>query len=209
MTRFSKIAALALAILAFAIGVVSYRHLQRPPTPPEISGAVYPIPRPAAEVSLLRQDGTSFVPATDIRHWSLAYFGYSYCPDVCPITMAVLAAAADRLAAELPGTRLDYLFISVDPERDTPERLSTYVPYFRADFVGITGDLVAINRLATSFGVVYLPPPTNAGQDYSVDHSDSLYLLQPGKGLRAVFRPPHDSTRLAAEVAAVVRVYGD
>ena len=120
----------------------------------------------------------------------------------------MLSAAARQVEQTPTGERLGYLFVSLDPTRDTSERLATYVPFFHDDLLGVTGDPVTINRLATSLGVLYTLPAPNS-EDYTIDHSDSLYLFQPGGGLRAVFRPPHSVDSLAADITAVVAHYDD
>lgn len=202
-----RLLCLAVALVAGFSGWALYPHLKPGPAVPEIAGVIYPEPRVAAAVSLVRHDGSVFR-MQDLKQWTLAYFGYSYCPDVCPITLSVLSAAAQQVEPTPVGDQLGYLFVSLDPDRDTPERLATYTPFFHTDLVGVTGDPVSINRVAVSLGILYTqPPPGDASGDYTIDHSDSLYLFEPGGALRAVFRPPHSVVVLAADISRLIEYY--
>ncbi|MBN8488292.1 MAG: SCO family protein [Burkholderiales bacterium] len=128
-------------------------------------------------------------------HWSVVFFGYTQCPDVCPGSLSMLAAALKQLPAE---ARPSVLFISVDPARDTPELLSQYVPAFDPAFEGAAGTDATIAELTRSLGVVYeRHAPTASGQ-YTVDHTASLFLVDPQARLKAVFTPPHDADAVAA-----------
>jgi cytochrome oxidase Cu insertion factor (SCO1/SenC/PrrC family) len=108
--------------------------------------------------------------------WVLLYFGYSYCPDVCPTTLAVMANTLDRLGPQ--ADRVVPVFVSVDPARDTPAVLKAYLAAFGPRFVGLTGKPEAIARLAHAYGVYYRNRPLPGGT-YSVDHSSAIYLLDP------------------------------
>ncbi|WP_210396178.1 SCO family protein [Motiliproteus sediminis] len=113
-------------------------------------------------------------------------FGYSSCPDVCPTGLANVAAALDQLTpAELE--QVQPLFISVDPERDTPERLAQYAPYFHPKIIGLTGDLDALSRIALSYGAFFLKVELqNSALGYAVDHTARIYLLDATGQMRAL-----------------------
>jgi protein SCO1/2 len=104
------------------------------------------------------------------------FFGYTHCPDVCPTTMADLASVMDKLGKE--ADKVQVLFVTVDPERDTRELLAQYPPAFYPTFVGLSGDMAATEQATRSFGIVYQKQPTKSGS-YSVDHSAGTYLISP------------------------------
>ncbi len=111
----------------------------------------------------------------------VVFFGYIFCPDVCPTTMGELAVVMKELGQD--AERVQVLFISVDPERDTPELLSKYVPTFHPSFLGLYGDADATLRTAKEFKIFYQKQPM-AGGSYTVDHSAGTYLYDPAGRLR-------------------------
>ncbi len=181
----------AVAILALAGGVIGYRLLVPQRAAPELDGGiVYSAPRDTAPVQLLRHDGKPFQPAM-VGKWTFAYFGYTYCPDVCPVSMTVLGEVSRQLAAQERAESTGFLFVTLDPGRDDLARLTEYTAFFGPRFDGVTGDPAVINQFATSVGVAYLPPSVKEETDYTVSHSDNIYLLDPTGRVAGVFRPPH------------------
>ena len=110
------------------------------------------------------------------------FFGYMHCPDVCPTTLAELAEAMRRLGSD--GERVQVLFITVDPERDTPDLLAHYVPAFDSRFLGLYGDAAALERTAKEFKAVYYKRPGSTPGAYTMDHSAGSYLFDPQGRLR-------------------------
>jgi protein SCO1/2 len=110
------------------------------------------------------------------------FFGYTQCPDVCPTTMAALADAMRTLGPD--ADRVQVIFITVDPDRDTPELLGKYVPAFDPRFVGLRGDAAATERTAREFKIIYQKVPGNAPDRYTVDHSAGVFLFDPQGRLR-------------------------
>ncbi len=128
------------------------------------------------------------------------YFGYTFCPDVCPTSLAALAQAFSQLApAELE--KVKGLFISVDPERDTLDILKVYVPHFHPAFLGLTGTPAEIARVARQYGARYMKQKPNSDGHYAVDHSASIYLVGPDGRLAGSL--PHGAT--AQEIADRIR----
>jgi protein SCO1 len=105
----------------------------------------------------------------------LVFFGYTYCPDVCPTTLAVIKSALEMMGSR--ADRIVPLFITVDPKRDTPEKLKAYLSSFGPRFVGLTGDHNAIASVAKEYRVYYRTRPAENGGDYTVDHSGIVYLM--------------------------------
>jgi protein SCO1 len=151
------------------------------------------------ELSLTGHDGKPRTLA-DFRGKAVVLsFGYTHCPDICPTTLADLAAAVKSLGAD--GARVQVLFVTVDPERDTPEVLSKYVPAFDASFLGLYGDAAATQRTAKEFKIFYEKRPGGAPGAYTVDHSGQSYVLDGEGRLRLFVR--HD--RIAQDLAADLR----
>jgi protein SCO1/2 len=197
----------AAALAGVVIGRLSFKPAL-PPAPPQAlelaAGTALSPPRPLPGFRLLREDGTA-AGRDDFRgRWTLVFFGFTHCPELCPTTLAMLsglrAALAGGVAAEqLPGIAL----VSADPERDTPPVLAAYLANFGAGFRGYTGDPAAMQAFATALGVPYRKTPM-MGDDYMVDHSVAIMLINPQAEVAALFQPPHDSTRLQADYLRLV-----
>ncbi len=149
-------------------------------------------PRVIQDFHLLDESGNE-VDLDSLRgHWSLLFFGFISCPDVCPTTLSVLNEAV-ALAEEPPRVVL----VSVDPERDTPEKLAGYVPRFNPSFRGYTGDFDQIVRLATSVNVAFGKVPGDEPGTYTVDHTASIVVVDPGGRYAGFIRPPFEAQRMA------------
>jgi protein SCO1/2 len=135
-------------------------------------------------------------------HYVLLYFGYSFCPDICPTTLAEMSSALDSLGAK--ATRVTPVFITIDPARDTPKVLKTYVAAFGPSFVGLTGSDKAIAAIAHEYRVFYAKRPLQGG-GYAMDHSGEVYLLGPDGRLLAFYDAPLDSKALQADLAKRIR----
>ena len=131
------------------------------------------------------------------------FFGYTHCPDVCPTTLADTAAALKQLGAA--AARVQVLFVTVDPERDTPALLAQYVPAFDPSFLGLTGDAAAIEKAAKEFKIFYEKRPGAAPGAYTVDHSAQSYVLDREGRLRLIER----NDRLAQDLAEDLRALLD
>ena len=110
------------------------------------------------------------------------FFGYTQCPDVCPTTLAQLAEVMKKLGTD--ADRVQVLFVTVDPERDTPELLAKYVPAFDPRFAGLYGDAAATERTAKEFKIIYQKRPGATPGSYTVDHSAGTYIFDPQGKLR-------------------------
>lgn len=126
--------------------------------------------------TLIDQNGAKRSSADFHGRYMLIYFGYSSCPDVCPTTMALMADALDKLGPK--ANAIVPVFITIDPERDTPARLKPYVASFGPRFVGLTGDIASIKKVAELYRV-YIKKQPLAGGNYAMDHSSVIYLMGP------------------------------
>ncbi len=154
--------------------------------PHDFAGTVVQSPEPAYDFELLSAEGP--VRLSDFRgKWVLLFFGYTYCPDVCPTTLADLARVMELLGKD--AEKLQVIMISVDPKRDTPERMATYVQHFHPSFIGLTGTDEQIREVATRYGIFYNYPEGQEKEGYPVEHTASTLLINPEGYLKVVFPP--------------------
>ena len=157
-------------------------------------------PREIGEFALMDQNGDPFNQARIQGHWSLLFFGFTYCPDICPTTMTFLNQFVASLEdAEAEDTQV--VMISVDPARDTPSQLASYVPFFNPDFIGVTGEFLDIHRFATALNTPFRKV-SGAGDDYQVDHSSNVVLINPRGHYHGFFKAPLDLAKMKATYRA-------
>jgi protein SCO1/2 len=133
----------------------------------------------------------------------LVYFGFTYCPDVCPTELGTIAAALDLLGPA--GERVTPILITIDPERDTPEALGNYVALFHPRLVGLTGTAEQIAQVARAYRVYYAKVQPRDSTQYLMDHSSFIYLVGPDGRVRSLFRPQTSPEAIAAAVTAQLR----
>lgn len=126
------------------------------------------------------------------------FFGYTQCPDVCPTTLAMMAEVMKRLGED--AKRVQVLFVTVDPERDTPQLLAQYVPTFHPDFLGLYGDTQATAKVAKDFRVFYRKQPGSTPQNYTIDHSAGTYVFDPQGRLRLFVKHDERPEALVADI---------
>jgi protein SCO1/2 len=158
------------------------------------AGTRLPTARALQDFSLLDQDGAPVTLASLRGRPTLLFFGFTQCPDVCPTTLALLSRVQQRATA----TNLRIVLVSVDPDRDTPQRLSAYVRAFDPSFTGLTGSSAQIEQLARQLGVAAVRVPRPGG-DYTIDHSAALLWLDREARLTAIFTPPFVVATLARD----------
>jgi protein SCO1/2 len=197
-----RIAFIAVAMLA---GVAVALLLRHPAAPLELATGSYLRPsRALPDFSLIDQHGRPFGPADLEGHWSMLVFGYTNCPDFCPTTLTTLAALERRLRGGAGAVRPQVLFMSVDAVRDTPAQLSQYVPYFDPEFIGLTAaNQPAIEAVAARFGVAVIITP-HADGSYSVDHSGTIFVLNPAGRVAAILSGPFTVDALQEDFRRIV-----
>jgi protein SCO1/2 len=190
-----------IAVTAAAAGVLAQHFIHGSPAPVATQRAtVLSPPRTITGFSLVDQSGQPFTPERLRGKWTFVFFGYTHCPDVCPTTLSALARVDELLRAQ-PGEHenVQTVFVSVDPQRDTPQTLAQYVAYFNRGFTGVTGTQEQIDRLARDLGIVHLRTQEDASGGYLIDHTASVLLINPDGKLRALFGVPHDPKLIAAD----------
>jgi protein SCO1/2 len=199
--------ALLAATLALVTGYwVSNHFLGKPPNLSDLHSTVFGNPRDIQPFTLVDHTGKNFDNRSLEGHWSFVFFGYTHCPDVCPTTLSVLNSVAHRL--EDLKNQVQFVFISIDPERDTPEKLGQFVSYFNGTFIGATGTNDAISALTRQLGVIYARVAENPGADnYLMDHSASVLLFDPAGRFHAVFTPPLNAADIADDFGKILIAY--
>lgn len=202
MQGFAQRSVLYVLVAALAAGlglVLAQRHFGAPPAAPavphEIAVAMKAVrlidtPRPLPDFRLLSTDG-ELGPAQLRGHWTVVFLGFTHCPDVCPTTLANFAAAQKQWRTLPANARPRLLFVSVDPERDTPEIVAKYARFFSPDTLAATAKEPALGEFARALGLVYDKVPLPDG-GYSMDHSATLVVLDPQVRFAGLIRPPLD-----------------
>jgi protein SCO1/2 len=184
--------------IAAALAGALLAQLRSPPVVALESGTWLPQRRALAPFQLRDLAGRPFDTATLAGHPTLLFFGFTACPDVCPTTLATLAQM--QRSAPLPHAQV--VFVTIDPERDSADNLRVYLAAFSQDFVGLRGSNEALAPLLKSLGAIAARQSLPDGS-YTMDHSATLYLLDTQGRLAAVFSPPFDATRLAADLQRI------
>lgn len=152
------------------------------------------VPRDIGEFALVDHHGAVFDAGRLKGQWTLIFFGFTHCPDVCPTTLSELARLADQLEdSEADATQV--VMVTVDPARDTPDRLSEYVPYFNPDFIGVTGEFEQILTVAQRLNAPFRKVSAADGS-YQMEHSANVVLMNPMGDYHGFFRAPLDIPKM-------------
>lgn len=158
-------------------------------------------PRQLKDFTLLDHKGKEFDKSRFQNKWSLVFFGFTHCPDICPTTMALL----NELQTKLSGDVLDQtqvILVTADPARDTVEKLAEYVPFFNPDFVGLTGEFITIKRLANQLNVPFVK--VTQGDSYTIDHGGQIVLINPRGDYHGFFSTPLDLAKMKLTFQSLV-----
>jgi len=213
-----------LIVVALVVSVgASLYALNRPESRPDIQGVLLQQPQSMPDFSLTDHRQQPFTREDLQGQWHLITYGFTHCPDICPMALSVVSRLAKQVEAESTQYNdLGLLFYSVDPKRDTPDHLSDYVPFFHPEMIGLTLDGRAGERhepFEKGLGIVYeIPQYDRFGKpwpedEYPVNHGVKIYLLNPAGRLQAVFEPEYNeqgmltlsTDRLLADYLAVRR----
>lgn len=186
-------------VALLAAGAVAWQYLR----PPELHGTVLQAPERAADFTLVGGDGQPVHLSDFAGKWTLLYFGYTFCPDICPTTMADLHTA--RVALGDKADDVQVIMISVDPERDTPETVGRYATAFDPTFVGLTGTPEQIDAAATPFGVYYAKEGATSAGNYLVSHTSTVLVIDPEGRLRFVIPYGVGGEAIASDLRYLMR----
>lgn len=194
--------------LAAGMGLWAAQRWFEPPAPAVASSLLqsldlkairlYSQPRALPAFSLQQSDGTAFTPDELRGHWTVIFLGFTHCPDVCPTTLTDLAAAQKSWQTIPSHSRPRLLFVSVDPERDSPEHIGSYTAYFHPDTLAATAPEPALHDFATRLGMVYMKVPQADG--YSMDHSSTLVVIDPQGRQAGLIRQPLIPAEIASDL---------
>lgn len=184
----NKLLIVIVAVVALACGVFVFKSTSQL-AQPEFS-LYYQQPRAIKPFSLIDHKGMAFTNNELKGKWSWVFFGYTSCPDVCPTTLQELNFIYDDLKAISNNSQV--LLVSVDPMRDTQEKLAQYIAYFNPEFKALTADHGALFPFARNLGLMYAIADDTSQENYLVDHSASIVLVNPEGEIAAIFKPQHE-----------------
>lgn len=196
--RHAPVIVAVLAAVAIGAGLALRDRAAAPPVLG--AGTALPEPRALPEFSFTDQVGRRFGPESFRGQWSLVFTGFTHCPDVCPTTLALMSELRRRVSRE----DVRFVFVSVDPERDTPEVIARYVAHFDPALVGATGPRPEMERFTAGLGLAQVRNP-GVGDEYTVDHSTAFVLVNPDGKLAGYFQAPHSADALVADLSALPR----
>tara|TARA_B100001175_G_scaffold15143_1_gene11529 strand:+ start:1779 stop:2405 length:627 start_codon:yes stop_codon:yes gene_type:complete len=159
-------------------------------------------PRQLAEFQLMDDSGDIFLPDQFKDKWNILFFGFTYCPDICPLTMKQMSDVKQSLGEN--SEKIRFFLVSVDPDRDKPENLRIYLDNFDTEFKGLTGEIDQIYRFSTQVNAPFFPVVNNPDPNYTVDHSGSLVLISPEANYAGFFRAPHDTNKITKALASLL-----
>ena len=192
----------SIAIIAIATGAwLSYQVMAPRPLPQ--AATVLPVPGELPDFSLVDQSGSVIGRDVFEGHWNLAFFGFTHCPDICPLTLQVLADAKRQLADSGHSPLPRIVLVSVDPERDSPDLMNQYVAYFGDGNLGITGDLEELRKLTNGLGI-YFEKSNIDDENYSVDHSAVVLVINPDGEFHALFGAPHEAANFVHDLPIIM-----
>ena len=197
------------ACLGF-ISLIMALFLSRFYTPRELTLDEYKIlgayfidpPRQLAEFKLIDDSSQVFLPEEFAGKWNILFFGFTYCPDICPLTMKQMSDVKESLGEYSDNLRV--FLVSVDPDRDKPENLRQYLDNFDKNFKGLTGEIDQIYKFSTQVNAPFFPVVNSPEPNYTVDHSGSLVLISPEAKYAGFFRAPHDTAKITKALASLL-----
>ncbi len=163
---------------------------------------VYEVPRSIQDFSLRDHNGQPFTKNNLAGKWSLIFFGYTYCPDICPITLATIRQFEELIKTAEEDAVIQVVMVTVDPQRDTPEKLGAYVKYFGEDYLGVTGEYIDIFNLARQVNIAFGYQPAEDG-NYLVSHSGEIVVVNPNGDFHGFFKVPHDPEKMVRNFRSV------
>ncbi len=204
-----KTLSILLVALATGAGLIAAEYVfdRTPPKGPDLQTVrLLSKPREIPAFELQQSDRTQLIPGELRGHWTVVFIGFTFCPDVCPTTLSTLAQSQKRWEALPDATRPRILFVSVDPERDTVERIGEYAHGFHKDTLAATADIPTLERFVKSLSLVYakVPLSDDAPPDqYTIDHSATMVLLDPQGRMAGVIQPPLKPDAIAQDLIAL------
>lgn len=208
--KLAPVGTIVLFLSIVALLGVAYLTLspQKNPVPQELIAVLRPYATPVLPFTLTDQHGKLFTEKHLKGKWSFFFFGYTYCPDICPTTLSTLKLMSNELKKDPVDTPdMQILFVSVDPDRDTPEVLNEYMEYFDPEFTGLTGFPNNLYNFARQFGAAYMKEAESTPGGYLVSHTSSVFLVDPQSRIVASFSPPHNHETIASQYKQIQNLF--
>ena len=201
MTGKSKTLIVILAFITMVVGAFTFKVMRQKPAMPtqsvneiakglDIEAVIYPKAKQLPDFTMTAHTNTAFTQQELLGKWSIVFFGFTFCPDICPTTMASLGEIADNIPNDV-AAQTQFVFVSVDPERDTVEQLAGYVPFFNEEFIGVVGSAEQLEVFSKSLGAVYVKVPF--GDSYQMQHTGRVFIINPQGQRFGIFAEDHSN----------------
>lgn len=204
----NKVFFFLLAIAMVGIGLYTYLQKEQPFNADSLEQATYLYDQRVSipPFTLIDHNQDVFTIEQIRNQWTLWFFGFTHCPDICPQTLGMLAAVLNNVKAEHNIDDVSVVFVSVDPVRDTPENLKAYVSAFGENIIGATTDQASLDNFLQDLGIIAVKIDTEDAPDhYTFDHSSSIYLVAPDTAISALFNTPHTVTSISNDLASIIK----
>jgi len=196
-----------LLALIIGLGVFNYTsHQKNIAVEEQLQHATYLYDQQVAipKFNFIDQHGQSFSDTHIQDQWTLWFFGFTHCPDICPMTLATLTNSLNLIKKQQSIDDLKIVFISVDPQRDDPEQINRYVSGFHQNIIGASGYDEQLALFLKNMGIIAtINKDENRPDAYQVDHSSALYLIAPNNAISAVFNTPHDAKKISQDIITI------
>jgi len=199
------------AVISLGIGIwlSKLKQQQTSAIPDDLNATVLDKPRPLSPFTLEDHDNKHFTRDSFKGQWSYLFFGYTNCPDVCPLALKVMQTAWNSMPkTDSAGHPVKMYFVSVDPDRDSNKLLKDYTTYFNPEFIGLTGEADQLDIFTNQLGILYgFEDKAKDSDNYLVNHSAQFLLINPKGQLQAVISPPHEAEKIASELGEIFKFY--
>lgn len=168
--------------------------------PKDLIAVLRPLAIPLKPFTLIDKNEQVFTNKDLTGKWSFVFFGYTYCPDICPTTLMTLKQI-NKTLKKYPNVASDFqvVFVSIDPERDKPKKLAEYIEYFNKEFIAVTGEADNLDKFSRQFSAAYIKEASETPGDYVMSHTSSIFLVTPKMNIVASFSPPHSAETIASQ----------
>lgn len=192
------------ALIALGIGIAQWlsKTVFSSKIPKTTVATVLTPGKSLGKFSLDGTHGQTFTEQSFLGHWTVMFFGYASCPKICPQALALISEVWRSFPEQKPHPQAQFVFVTLNPEKDTVEKLKTFLPQFHPEFIGLTGQHDEIARLSKASGVFSWTDPATDGTDSPtvIDHSATILIISPEGRLKALFSPPHDAVAIAKDI---------
>ena len=204
LTVLSCLILVSLVIGVFVYSIVSPKELSKDEY---IELKFYELSAPRQLTDFRLQSGSDVFRQTDLlEKWHLVFMGFASCPDMCPMTMQKMAKAAQMLSQkEGLIEKINFVMISIDPDRDSPERVNEYAKAFNKEFKGVSGNIKDIYQLSLNLTLPFTPVIDSKNTDYDMDHSMNLALIDPSGKYHGFFKTPYSPEMMAEALESVIK----